>query len=172
MSFNRVKLGEALKSVFSNLRRISAVSAISAVIFVLLVLSSFPEYSYQMLGYGLGYIPVAFEALLTNMSRTVGLSSIILTGIYSVAVAAAIVHGYLHLKFHGLELKGLASIGPGLIATGCAGCGAGILGFAGFFGALAFLPLQGDLVKLAGIGLLIFFLGSSGSPEKCGINRA
>lgn len=147
--------------------RMLITGVLSFTIFFLLVLSSFPEYSYQMLSSGLSYWLIAFRDLLRNMLASVGLTSIIITGIYSVFTALALLHAGISLKQSSFEGRSLASISPGLLVTGCTGCGAGILGLIGFTSALAVLPFNGNLIKVAGIVLLLYFIGDSGNPEIC-----
>lgn len=153
-------------SISSNLRLLMT-GLLSFTIFFLLVLSSFPEYSYQMLTSGLGYWSTAFKDLLQNMLSSVGLESIVITAFYSVFTSIAILHAGISLKNRSFEGRSLASISPGLLVTGCAGCGAGILGLLGFAGAVAAFPFDGDLIKIAGIVLLLYFIGDSGNPEIC-----
>jgi hypothetical protein len=59
---------------------------------------------------------------------------------------------------------------PGFLAAGCASCGAGVLGALGFVGAMAALPFEGNLLRLGGIVLLVFFLGRTGDPRTCSID--
>jgi len=59
---------------------------------------------------------------------------------------------------------------PGILAAGCASCGAGVLGALGFVGAMAALPFDGNLLRLDGIVLLLFFLGRAGGPRTCAID--
>lgn len=147
--------------------RILITGLLSFTIFFLLVLSSFPEYSYQMLTSGIVYWCTAFKDLLQNMLNSVGLGSIVITAFYSVFTSIAILHAGISIKQNSFEGKSLASISPGLLVTGCAGCGAGILGLVGFAGALTLFPFGGDLIKVAGIILLLYFIGDSGNPEVC-----
>lgn len=158
-----------LEVAFSDNKRTFLTVLTSFTVFFLLVLSSFPEYSYQMLNSGFQYWSVAFTALFDNMWITVGPVSMIITGIYSFFTAIALLHAGVSLRQKNFEGKSLASLSPGLLITGCAGCGAGILGLLGFAGAIALLPFDGDLLKIAGIVLLIYFIGDSGNPEVCRI---
>ncbi|MFC6730566.1 hypothetical protein ACFQDG_18090, partial [Natronoarchaeum mannanilyticum] len=54
--------------------------------------------------------------------------------------------------------------------AGCASCGAGVLGALGFVGAMAALPFDGNLLRVGGIALLLFFLGRAGDPQTCSID--
>jgi hypothetical protein len=156
-----------LEVSISSKSRLLITGLLSFTIFFLLVLSSFPEYSYQMLTSGIFYWCTAFKDLLQNMLISVGLGSIVITAFYSVFTSIAILHAGISLKNRSFEGKSLASVSPGLLVTGCAGCGAGILGLLGFASAVTLFPFEGDLVKLAGIVLLLYFIGDSGNPEIC-----
>lgn len=160
----------AVKSSVSSWQRVSTTVSLSAIVFFLLVLSSFPEYSYQMLTSGLHHWPTAFYSLLGNMRISVGTSSILITALYSVFTGIAVTHLGIQFGNSQIDGKGLLSLGPGLLATGCISCGAGVLGLLGFAGAATLLPLKGDLVKIVGILLLLYFLGKAGDPELCRIN--
>lgn len=59
---------------------------------------------------------------------------------------------------------------PGVVAAGCASCGAGVLGALGFVGTMAALPYDGNLLRVGGIVLLLFFLGRAGDPRTCSID--
>jgi hypothetical protein len=62
-----------------------------------------------------------------------------------------------------------AGVVPGFLAAGCASCGAGVLGVFGFFGTMAALPFEGNLLQLGGILMLLFFAGRTGNPQTCSI---
>lgn len=160
-------LKRALIAVVSSRERVLAAATVSVITFYILVLSSYPVYSWQMITTTPLYWFVAFQNLLLNMFKTVGAFSIGVTALYSIFTGIAVVHAVLQIRSQNLDKRNLLSMGPGIIATGCASCGAGILGFLGFFGAISLLPMNGDLLKLGGIALLVFFLGRSGDPEIC-----
>jgi hypothetical protein len=163
-------LKRALSAVVSSRKRVLTAATVSLLTFYILVMSSYPVYSWQMITSTPLYWFIAFNALLLNMYKTVGIFSIGVTALYSVFTGIALVHALLQIRSRNLDKKNLLSMGPGIIATGCASCGAGLLGFLGFFGAISLLPMNGDLLKLGGITLLIFFLGRSGDPEICDFN--
>lgn len=160
----------ALSAVAGSRKRLLTAGAISVLTFYVLVLSSYPVYSWQMITTTPFYWFMAFNALLLNMYKTVGMFSIGVTALYSVFTGIAVVHALLQIRSHNLDKRNILSMGPGIIATGCASCGAGLLGFLGLLGAISILPMNGDLLKLGGIALLVFFLGRSGDPEICDFN--
>ncbi|MBC5792839.1 MAG: hypothetical protein H8Z69_02245 [Nanohaloarchaea archaeon] len=132
-----------------------------------MVLSARPIYTYQMLDSSLLSLPVAIKDL--YLYNNPGKISMALTAIYSFLGGIALVISYVQLRTQGLNLKGVTSIAPGFLVSGCAGCGVGIIGLLGFTGALAALPFGGNLVMLGGILLLIFYLNRTGNPETCKI---
>lgn len=167
--FTKWKTGikPALISVIKTKRRALSTALLSLLTFYILVLSGFPEYSYQMMSSGLSYWPRTFHALLSNMFRTVGPLSVGITALYSLFIGVALQHFTLQFRTGGTDMKSLASLSPGVLVTGCAGCGAGIIGYLGFFGAVSLLPMGGDFLKISGMLLLVYFLGVSGDPETC-----
>ncbi len=136
-------------------------------IFSLMVLSARPVYSYQMINSGPQNILIAVKDL--YLYNTPGSLSMILTAVYSILGGITFVTAYLQLKAQGLNLKGISSVAPGFLVSGCAGCGVGIIGLMGFTGALAALPFGGNLVMLGGIALLLLYLIRTGNPETCDI---
>jgi hypothetical protein len=161
------KLEEAATASVES-RKAKAITAISTALFlVAMILLSFPGYSYQLLSTNPLYIPTAMEALTINLYNSAGLLAVILTLIYSLVGGITITNVVQQLKFQGGGLKNAGMLTPAIAISGCAGCGAGVLGLIGLTGALAVLPFEGNLFRLGGIGLLVYFLGKSGHPKKC-----
>lgn len=72
-----------------------------------------------------------------------------------------------------LQMGSLSNIGgllPGLFAAGCASCGPGLFVLFGVTGAITVIPFQGTVLRLAGLGMFLFFLGLSGDPRDCRID--
>lgn len=153
---------KAVSYSVKDFKRIAVTASASAVIFSLMILLSFPQYSYQMLSANPLLIFEAVSALSWNLIASSGILSLILTIIYSVigGVASTIL-------FYSVSIKSAGSLTPGLLVSGCASCGTGLLGLVGLGGALAALPFQGNLIRLGGIALIVFFLNRSGNPEIC-----
>jgi hypothetical protein len=136
--------------------------------YVVLVLSSFPEYSIQMLGAGLEYADDAVVALTANTYTTIGPVGLGLILAYALLTGIAITNALGRARRLGVsETSGLSSAVPGLLASGCASCGAGLLGVLGFAGALATLPFHGNLLRLAGLLFLLGYLTRAGDPRYC-----
>ncbi|SFK88632.1 hypothetical protein SAMN04487950_1643 [Halogranum rubrum] len=163
------QLGRALVYPFSSGPRIVTTLVVAAVTFVLLILSTFPTYTMQMLGAGVQrYLVQAFVDLLYTTYRSVGVVGVSLIVAYAVLTGVALVNVAAQVRLTGVaSLSDLSGVLPGLFASGCASCGAGVLGFLGFTGALAVMPFHGDLLRAGGLLLLLFFLGRAGDPRRC-----
>lgn len=163
------QLGAALAYPFSSVPRFVAMVAVAVVTFVLLILSTFPTYTMQMLGAGVQqYMVRAFVDLFDTTYRSVGIFGVGLIVSYAVLTGVALVNAAAQLQVAGVSsLSDLTGVVPGLLASGCASCGAGMLGFLGFTGALAAMPFHGDLLRVGGLLLLLFFLGRAGDPRQC-----
>jgi hypothetical protein len=153
---------------FTTARRTLATTGFAVATYCVLVLSTFPTYSMQMLGAGPGYADDALLALTANTYRTVGGVGLGLTVVYAVATGVALTTTLGRVRDAGpTGVRDLWSVLPGLLASGCASCGAGVLGLLGFAGALAAMPFEGDLLRLGGIALLVGYLSRVGHPRRC-----
>ena len=154
----------------TNRRALGAV-VVAVVTYVGLVLSSFPEYSAQMLAAGFDYLDEAVLALTANTYATIGPFGLGLIVMYAVLTAVALTNVVTQLRLQDISgVRDLLGVVPGLLASGCASCGAGVLGLLGFAGALAAMPFNGNLLRLGGIALLLFFLARSGDPRTCQVS--
>jgi len=146
---------------------------VSVATYVLLILSSFPEYSMQMLGANLRYLDTALVALTANTYATIGAIGLGLIVGYAILTGVAVTNVAGRVAQVGLSgSRGLSSAIPGLLASGCASCGAGVLGLMGFAGALAAMPFHGNLLRVGGLALLIGYLARAGDPRYCTIDSA
>ena len=160
----------ALAYPFTSLGRTLATVAFAVVTYCLLILSSFPTYSMQMLGAGPGYVDDAVLALTGNMYETVGTFGLGLTVVYAIMTGVALTTSVGRFRVIGLSsARGLSALLPGLLASGCATCGTGLLGLLGFVGALATLPFQGNLLRIAGLTLLVGYFSRIGDPRNCAV---
>jgi hypothetical protein len=66
-------------------------------------------------------------------------------------------------------VENVLGIAPGVLAAGCASCGAGLLPLLGVAGAYALFPFAGNLVRALGILALLFALARTGDPRRCRI---
>ncbi|WP_435345826.1 hypothetical protein [Haloarchaeobius sp. HRN-SO-5] len=167
------RLLAALAYPLTTAGRTLAVALFSVLTYVFLVLSSFPEYSAQMLGAGATYLDDAVLALTANTYSTIGELGLGLVVVYSLVTGVALTNALGRLGQVGPSgTRGLASAVPGLLASGCASCGAGVLGLLGFAGAMATLPFHGNLLRAGGLVLLLGYLARAGDPRYCDVGPA
>ncbi|MFB6191373.1 MAG: hypothetical protein ABEJ64_03005 [Candidatus Nanohaloarchaea archaeon] len=165
-------LVDAASYSVSSPRRAASTVAVGVIAFLLFVLGSFPEYSYQMFNSQASMF-TAVNALVWNIQATAGYLGLLLTVVYSAAVGVATTDLYAIISNTGIrQVSSLGGALPGFLVGSCAGCGAGILGLIGFAGAVTLLPFNGNIVKLAGIAFVVYFLVDIGHPETCGVSPA
>jgi len=161
---------QALKISFKDRKQISITLIIAAITYTLIILLSFPQYSIGVLSRDLTFLTEAVTELSINTYATSGLLGMTLTVLYAVMTGITVSL----ISFQSLgslkSFRDISAATPGLLAAGCAGCGAGLLGFIGFTGALATLPFEGNLVRFAGISLLIYFIARTGDPRTCKVS--
>jgi len=158
-------LSEALSYPFETWRGTIGLMFVTLATYVLLILSAMSEFSLQMLGDELYWFEYVVVSLTETVYRTDGWTGIGGIVPYALLSGVAVVNAVAQLRVVGLSsLTELSGVVPGLLASGCASCGAGLLGFAG---GLAALPYDGALLRVGGLVLLLFFLGRAGHPEYC-----
>ncbi|RKD88606.1 hypothetical protein [Halopiger aswanensis] len=165
-----MNLFEAASYPFETWRGTIGLVLVTVAIYVLLIVSTMPGFSLQMLGDGLHWFEYVVVSLTETVYRTDGWTGLGIIVLYALLSGVAVVNAAAQLRFIGLSsLTDLSGVVPGLLASGCASCGAGLLGFLGFAGGLAALPYDGALLRIGGLVLLVFFLGRMGHPERCAI---
>ncbi|ELZ24464.1 hypothetical protein C477_00845 [Haloterrigena salina JCM 13891] len=163
-------LSEAVSYPFETWRGTIGLVVVAFATYVLLILSTMPEFSLQMLGDGLHWFEYVVVSLTETVYRTDGWTGFTVIVLYALLSGIAIVNAVAQLRIVGLSsLTDLSGVVPGLLASGCASCGAGLLGFLGFAGGLSALPYDGASLRFGGLLLLLFFLGRAGHPERCAI---
>ncbi len=154
----------------SDVRLLSA-AVVTVVTYVVLVLSSFPQFSFQVLANDPTEVGYAVTALTREVYLTTGYLGLTLVAAYAVLTGVAVANALAQVRR--ARRRGASTIVgviPGRLAAGCASCGAGVLGALGFVGAMAALPFDGNLLRIGGIGLLLFFLGRAGDPRTCSVD--
>jgi len=143
----------------------------TGVTYVVLVLSTFPQFSVQVLTRDPTDLAYAVTALTREVYLGTGWLGIGLVAAYALLTGVAVTNAVaLVRRARRTGASTLAGIVPGLLAAGCASCGAGVLGALGFVGAMAVLPFEGNLLRIGGIALLAIFLGRAGDPRTCSID--
>ncbi len=163
------RISYAARSALGDRYRTAGTVSFSVLILLLFGLSTDIPATAQTLSYGLSYLDEAILTSLSNLYIEGGLS-FGLTVVYSLLGGIALTNMAVQLSSGGVELSGLGGILPGFLAAGCASCGVGLTGFLGIAGATALLPFGGDLVKTAGILLMLYSLYVFGDPEICEIS--
>jgi hypothetical protein len=161
-------LRDALVFPFTTNRRLAFAAVVAVLTYLLLVLSTFPSMSAQMVAAGIGYLDDAVLRLTANVYATAGATGVGLVVLYAYLTGVALTNTVAQVRNFGAGgVANLTGVLPGLVASGCASCGAGVLGLLGFAGALAAMPFDGNLVRVGGIALLLAFLARSGDPRQC-----
>ena len=164
----RSNIRRAIHSSFRNRTRTSIAIFLSGLVFILMNLVSRPVFSYQILSSN--PLLLLETVKLSYLYNSTGLISNLLTLSYAALAGPVLVNLGLQIRNHGTGVSKIGGIAPGLIVSGCLGCGAGLLGLLGLTGALALLPFQGSLITLTGILLMLYFFYRSGDPEICEID--
>ncbi|WP_440991605.1 hypothetical protein [Haloarchaeobius baliensis] len=163
-------LREALSYPLTSDRRLLVAAVATAVTYLVLVLSTFPQFSVQLVSRDPTDIGYAVSALTREVYLTTGWVGLGLVVLYALLTGVALTHtAALYRQARGRGASSLATVLPGVLAAGCASCGAGVLGMLGFVGAMAALPFQGNLLRVAGILLLVGFLARTGDPRTCSV---
>lgn len=171
MQSDITNIRSALHHVTKQRGRLVAAIGVAFVTYVLYMLSTFPEYAIQMVQHGASFLEPAVAALSWNFVQGAGILGLGLVAVYALLTGVAAVNMATLIKMHGLSslVAGSSSITPAFLVGGCAGCGAGLLGFFGFVGAASLLPFNGNGVRVIGILLILFFLAKTGDPETCAV---
>ncbi|WP_123538441.1 hypothetical protein [Halosimplex salinum] len=156
----------------SDVRLLSA--AVGTVLtYVVLVLSSFPQFSVQVLASDPTDVVYAVSALTREVYLSTGALGLALVAGYAVLTGVATTNALaLVRRARRRGASTIVGVLPGVFAAGCASCGAGVLGALGFVGAMAALPFDGNLLRAGGIALLLFFLARAGDPRTCSVDPA
>lgn len=145
---------------------VAAVSTLAT--YVVAVLSSFPQFSMQVLAREPADLPWSVAVLTREAYLGGGWTTVALIAAYALLTGVAVTNAVAHIRqVRRSGVSTVAGVVPGFLAAGCASCGAGVLGALGFAGALASLPFGGNLLRLGGLVLLLFFLGRAGDPRHC-----
>jgi hypothetical protein len=163
----KFRLQEAIKASLTGKRAFLTISG-GLLAYFLLAFFSVPTYSSQLLSRSWTYLPEVMSTATIGMIETTGMIGLILTLTYSAITGITITNAYLSIRSQSFSrILDVGAFLPGLIVTGCASCGAGLLAVLGFTGALATLPFEGNLIKLGGILVMAGLLNHSGNPEIC-----
>jgi len=158
---------KAIRFAINTRQKKLAVACLSVISFIVFVGLTFPRYSIELLGAGISYWDDAFTSLLWLMKESSGLLGVVLMGIYAIVTGILISATIGSIKYKTNQKHGWLSVLPAIIFSGCASCGAGILGVVGAFGFVSVLPFNGNLIRVAGIVLVFIVLAKMGDPREC-----
>lgn len=163
-------VGDALVHPLTSDARLLFAGGVTGLTYVLLVLSTFPQFSIQLLANDITDLGYAVTALTREVYLSTGWLGIGLVTLYAVLTGIAVTNAVtLFRRARRTGASTLLGVVPGVLAAGCASCGAGVLGALGFVGAMAMLPFDGNLLRAGGILLLVVFLGRAGDPLMCSV---
>ena len=166
------RIPAALAHPLTSNARLGIAGGLAVCTYAVLILSTFPGFSIQLLARNPTDLFYGVATLTRETYRSVGWVGLGLIVGYALLTGVAATHAItLSGRARRRNASTLLGVVPGVLAAGCAGCGAGVLGALGFVGALATLPFDGNLLRLAGLLLLVFFLGRTGDPRTCAIDR-
>ncbi|WP_257300522.1 hypothetical protein [Haloarchaeobius sp. FL176] len=161
-------LRAALTYPLTSDRRLLVAGGTTGLTYLVLVLSTFPQFSVQVVSRNPTDIGYAVSTLTREVYLTTGWTGLALVVLYALLTGVALTHtAALYRQTRASGVSSVATVLPGVLAAGCASCGAGVLGMLGFVGAMAALPFQGNLLRTAGILLLVGFLARTGDPRTC-----
>lgn len=163
-------LRDGLAYPLTSNRRLLFAGVATALTYAVLVLSTFPQFAVQILTREPAQLAYAVTALTREVYLGTGWLGIALVAAYALLTGVAVTNAVaVARRARRAGASTLAGVLPGLLAAGCASCGAGVLGTLGFLGAMAALPFEGNLLRIGGILLLAYFVGRTGDPQTCSI---
>jgi hypothetical protein len=149
-------------------RRLGATAVGGAAVYVLLLFATAPTMTWQMLSADLRWLDETIVLLTQETYAVSGTVGLLTAVAYAALSGVALTNVAARVRYSGSRSAGgLAGVLPGVLASGCAACGAGVLGLLGLTGALAVFPFGGLLVRLGGLALLVGYLSHAGDPREC-----
>lgn len=165
----RDQFQDAIRFAFSSWKTRFAVVGVSIASFTLFVALTFPQYAFEMGTAGLRYWDNAFFSLIWLMKESSGILGVSLVVIYSLVTGILTVVVAGQVRYQSKGSGGFLTVLPAILFSGCASCGAGLLGVIGAFGFASIFPFEGNLVRGVGIITVLVVLTWIGDPQKCRI---
>lgn len=166
------ELFAALSYPFLSIGRVLLTAGVAALTFFVLILFAQSMGVIDMVLNNTQLITLEyFESIFLINIEQIETVAIVMNVAYAVLTGIAITNMVAQLRM--LQIGSLANIGgviPGLFAAGCASCGPGLFAIFGVTGAVSFIPFQETVLRVAGIGLFLLFLGFAGDPRECRID--
>lgn len=164
-----IDLRKSIQFAFSTRKSQLAILVMSAITFLFFIMLTFPRYAIQMVTAGPEYWNNMIISLIWLITESSGFIGISLIAIYALVTGILITVVLRSIKYQSHEKSGLLSILPAIVFSGCASCGAGLLGVLGAFGYASIFPFGGNLVRFLGILLVLGVLMWTGDPRECAV---
>lgn len=148
--------------------RVGLSIVVSILSFIAFVMITFPQYAFEMVSSG--YFVQMMDSLIWLILESSGELGLVLLGVYSIVTGVLVTLVVGNLQFQAAGSGGVLSVLPAILFSGCASCGAGLLGVIGAFGFASIFPFEGNLVRLVGILMVIGVFGWIGDPRECAID--
>lgn len=164
------RFGANVAYAVSTPRRALATALVAVGTSVVLAASAYPSFTARMLVAGPAYWEHTLRMLFFVLVEGAGPVGVALVALY--ALLTGVLTVVVVRQFRTTGPSGLLSVSgalPGLLASGCASCGAGLLGLIGTTGAVAALPFHGNGLRVLGIAVLAVLLARTGDSRRCGI---
>lgn len=148
---------------------------VTAGTYALLIGSADPSAAAAAVDASIGTFDDLLVEFTVGLYVSAGWLGVALTILYAMlsGIAIVVVSGSIRESRNGVGDEDRSSIGslvgvtPGVLAAGCASCGAGFLSVVGLAGAYALVPFEGNLIRLLGIVVLLAALARTGDPRTC-----
>ena len=137
--------------------------------FTFTVIASYPIFAVNTLTADptqVGQLIVISTTELYQMNHIITIPLIIL---YSLITGIATSNILTDIRTQTHAYTSLTGVIPGILATGCAGCGTGILALIGVTGGVATLPWGGNFIRITGILFFSVYLTQHTPKNTCSI---
>lgn len=143
---------------------------VAAAMYIVMMWATYPLYMEQLVGAGIYFLDDAVLLLSEYTLASAGMAGLTLTISYSFLTGVLVTNVITQLRFNtDQDVKAAASLVPGLFASGCASCGVGLLSLVGATGFITLLPFSGNLLRLGGVLMMLFFIARIGNPRTCSV---
>lgn len=137
--------------------------------YVILVASADPTAFVAAAAIDVGVLPDLLVSATLGTYQAAGALGLALTLAYAMLAGVATVVVAASVRNGSGGSEGLLGVAPGVLAAGCATCGAGLLPLLGVTGAYALFPFAGNLVRALGLVAILVVLARIGDPRVCSV---
>ena len=147
------------------LSTVSYVVLVAPLVFIMFVYLSEPLTGYSFLSSG--YITQSFTYLLSVMIVDSGYIGVGLTILYSIVFSLLLKVLVSQYNHNSVNSKGLFSIVPVLLVSGCSSCGVGVVSIISSIGFFSVSSILGNGILLFGILVTVATMIYIGDPKTC-----